>query len=98
MPGMRASLTVVLLLFVGALPACKKSPNTEGRTAASVNAEEVAPRSSRPSRAEIACHLHSCAPPMYCNRDTGICEKLECTDSRDCPYGYKCNYSRQVCE
>ncbi len=35
---------------------------------------------------------------MYCNRDTGICEKLECTDSRDCPYGYKCNYSRQVCE
>ena len=92
--GSAAGLLVLLL----AAPACKKSVNTEGRTAASVSSEEVAPLPSRPSRGEIACHLHSCAPPMFCNRDTGICEKLPCRDSRDCPYGYKCDFSTHVCD
>lgn len=99
MPGMRRlGIAFGALLLCVAANACKSAPNTEGRTAASVSSEEVAPKSSRPSRGEIACHLHSCAPPMYCNRDKGICEKLPCTDSRDCPYGYTCNFSESRCD
>jgi len=99
MLGMRRlGLALGLLVLLLVAFACKKSPNTEGRTAASISSEEVAPRSSRPSRSEIACHLHSCAPPMYCNRDKGICEKLPCTESSDCPFGYKCDFSRNVCD
>ncbi|UCF47824.1 MAG: hypothetical protein JSU89_11715 [Myxococcales bacterium] len=91
--------------FVGVLgccllvtSSCNKPANTEGRTAASVTSEEVAPPSSGPSRSEIACRLHSCAPPYYCNQDKGVCEMLPCADSRDCPYGYKCDFSKSVCQ
>ncbi len=77
---------------------CNKSQNTQGTTTTTPSSEASAPRSSSPSRSEIACHLHSCAPPKYCNRDTGICELLPCADSRDCPYGYKCDYAQNVCQ
>jgi hypothetical protein len=77
---------------------CSKSANTEGTTAATSTSEASQPRSSRPSRSEIACRLHSCAPPYYCNQDTGFCEQLNCVESRDCPYGYKCDLSKNVCE
>jgi hypothetical protein len=98
--GMRTPLrALALAALVGsvALGACAKStePTT---TAASATSEQTQPRESRPSPAEIACHLHSCAPPRYCNRDKGVCELLPCTDSRDCPYGYKCDFSRNVCQ
>jgi hypothetical protein len=85
---------VVLVMGVG----CNKSANTEGTIAASVGSEETERRSSRPSRSEIACRLHSCAPPSYCNEDKGICERLPCVESRDCPYGYKCDLSKNVCQ
>jgi hypothetical protein len=77
---------------------CSKSASTEGTTAATASAEETEPRSSGPSRSEIACRLHSCAPPYYCNEDRGICERLPCVESRDCPYGYKCDFSQNVCQ
>ncbi len=87
---------LVLVLVTGA--GCSKSASTEGTTAATASSEETKPRSSRPSRSEVACHLHSCAPPSYCNRDKGICERLPCAESRDCPYGYKCDFSKKVCQ
>jgi hypothetical protein len=83
------------LAFVVA--ACGKSKNTQSTIPATPSSEEAEPRSSRPSRAEVACHLHSCAPPMFCNPDRGVCQLLTCHDSRDCPYGYKCDFSKNVC-
>jgi hypothetical protein len=76
---------------------CSKAARTEGTTAAGPSSEGE-PRSSGPSRAEIACHLHSCSPPYFCNREKGVCEQLPCIESRDCPYGYKCDFSRNVCQ
>jgi hypothetical protein len=100
MGGMWRLPLVLAVMAVGVVVAagCSKSANTEGTTAATPSSEETAPRPSRPSRPEIACHLHSCAPPSYCNRDKGICERLPCVESRDCPYGYKCDFSKNVCE
>jgi len=76
---------------------CGRPSDAQGTTAATQSSEETEPRSSRPSRGEISCHLHSCAPPKYCDEDSGVCELLECLDSSDCPYGYKCDFSRNVC-
>jgi hypothetical protein len=77
---------------------CSKSANTEGTTITTATSEDTQPRSSRPSRAEVACRLHSCAPPYFCNEDKGVCERLPCVESRDCPYGYKCAFSLNVCQ
>ena len=76
---------------------CSKAANTEGTTGAGPSSEGE-PRSSGPSRGEIACHLHSCAPPYFCNQEKGVCEELPCIESRDCPYGYKCDFSENVCQ
>jgi len=100
MRGMRTSgglLVSTVVLAAISLGACDKSGST-GATTPTASSEESEPRESRPSRAEVACHLHSCAPPRYCNRDKGVCELLPCTESRDCPYGYKCDFSRNVCQ
>lgn len=93
-----------LCLFLAAISClplalgCDKGASTGGTTAATVSSEEGERRSSKPSPSEIACHLHSCAPPYYCNREKGVCEQLPCAQSRDCPYGYKCDYARHVCQ
>ena len=87
------ALCCVLLAF-----GCSKSQNTQGTTATTPSSEETEPRSSRLSRAELACRLHSCAPPYYCNESSGVCELLPCTDSGDCPYGYKCDHAKKVCQ
>ena len=100
MRGMRIGwvwLVASSLFFVLVVLGCDKSGN-EGTTAATASSEASEPGSARPSRGEVACHLHSCAPPRFCNRDKGVCELLPCTDSRDCPYGYKCDFSKNVCQ
>lgn len=88
-------LAITSVLAGGA--ACHKSGNQGRTTGATATSEAGDTRGSRPSRGEIACHLHSCAPPKYCNRDKGVCELLPCADSRDCPYDYKCDFTYQVC-
>ncbi len=93
----RARLALMAACFVVLALGCSKAADTEGTTAAG-RSSEGEPRSSRPSRSEIACHLHSCAPPFYCNRGKGVCERLPCIESRDCPYGYKCDLSKNVCQ
>jgi len=100
MHGMRRLGLVlgVVGLFLFSALGCSKSANTEGTTAATPSSEETEPKPSRPSRSEIACRLHSCAPPYFCDQDTGICEQLPCVESRDCPYGYKCDFSKNVCQ
>ena len=100
MHGMRRLSAALALgaLCLALVTGCDKSKNEQGTTAATASSEETEPRSSRPSRSEVACHLHSCAPPRYCNSDKGVCELLPCADSRDCPYGYKCDYSKNVCQ
>ena len=103
MLGMRRGWLRPTVLVVGMTwavlgsTACNRSTNEGQTTAPTRSSEGGETRSARPSRGEVACHLHSCAPPKYCNRDKGICELLPCTDSRDCPYGYKCDFARQVC-
>ncbi len=77
---------------------CSKSANTERTTVITASSEEAPPRSSGPSRSEVACRLHSCAPPYFCNEDRGVCERLPCVESADCPYGYKCDFSLNVCQ
>jgi hypothetical protein len=77
---------------------CSKPANTEGTTITTSSSEETKPRSSGPSRGEVACRLHSCSPPYFCNEDKGICERLPCVESRDCPYDYKCDFSLHVCQ
>ncbi|MDH3624326.1 MAG: hypothetical protein OES69_04705 [Myxococcales bacterium] len=52
----------------------------------------------RPRRAgTIACRLHSCSPPYFCNEESGVCEMLPCKTKKDCPYDYKCDLARNVC-
>jgi hypothetical protein len=101
MGGMRRLARTVTVAGFGVLfvaLGCSKSPNTEGTTITTASSEETQPRSSKPSRSEIACRLHSCAPPYFCNEDKGVCERLPCAASQDCPYGYACNFSHNVCE
>ena len=93
----RAWILSLSLCFVLLAYACERTGNG-GTTAATASSEETEPRSARPSGSEVACHLHSCAPPRFCNRDKGVCELMPCTDSRDCPYGYKCDYAKNVCQ
>lgn len=90
---------VAIALCVGAVNSgCNKSSGAEGTTAVSATAEESEPRSSRPTRGEVACRLHSCAPPYFCDESRGVCALLSCVESQDCPYGYKCDLSRNVCQ
>ena len=101
MDGMRTVSLAFVISWMCVSPwalGCTQSTGSEGTTAASRSSEETEPRRSGPSSSEVACHLHSCAPPRFCNQDKGICERLPCTDSRECPYGYKCDFSRNVCQ
>ena len=92
-------LMVATALWLGPVAlGCNKSNSAEGTTAVSASAEESEPRSSRPTRGEVACRLHSCAPPYFCDESKGVCALLSCVESRDCPYGYKCDLSRNVCQ
>lgn len=100
MDGIRRTLTAMALvsfLFAMLTLGCRGSESAEGTTPATLSSEETDAGSARPTRGEVSCHLHSCAPPKYCNPDSGICELLSCNDSRDCPYGYKCDFSKNVC-
>lgn len=89
--------STVLLLALSAL-GCSKPANTEGTTVTTASSEDNRPRSSGLSRSEVACRLHSCSPPYFCNQDKGVCERLPCVESRDCPYDYKCDFSLNVCQ
>jgi len=84
--------------FVFAQPACHGSAPEGGTTAAGTRSEESPPRQRRLSGSEVACRLHSCAAPYFCNQETGVCEQLPCNDSSDCPYDYKCDFSKNVCQ
>jgi len=84
-------------LLVGTM-GCGRAASTQSTTAATGSKEESAPRPARPTRSEVACRFHSCAPPYYCNQKKGICERLPCLESGDCPYGYKCDFSENLCE
>jgi hypothetical protein len=87
---------IVALCLVLGVPACDKSGRGRGTTATTAGGE-ASTRPPRLSRPEIACRLHSCAPPYYCNQEKGICELLTCVHSRDCPYGYTCDAAEKVC-
>lgn len=90
-------LAVLGFCFACAATGCQKSSSGEPTTRTTRRSEEPAPRPSRPSGSEIACRLHSCAPPYYCNESTGLCELLPCGQDGDCPYGYHCDFARNVC-
>jgi len=94
----RWHLFVLASCLVFAQLGCHKSANPEGTTAAGVSSEQTSPRPGKLSRSEVACRLHSCAAPYFCNQATGLCERLPCIESRDCPYDYKCDFSKNVCQ
>lgn len=95
LPQALAALGCCLALVLGA---CGGAASTQSGTAATASREESAPRPARLTRPEVACRLHSCAPPYYCNQDTGLCERLPCLESADCPFGYKCDFSENLCQ
>ena len=85
------------LCFALVVSGCKKSQDSQTTTPATGTTEEAEPRSRRLSRGELSCRFHSCAPPYFCNESSGLCEMLPCVESRDCPYGYKCDHEEKVC-
>ena len=93
----RLGLVLVTAICFVVTSGCNKAASAGATTAAGPSSEGGG-RSSGPSRGEIACHLHSCAPPYFCNRAKGVCERLPCIESRDCPYGYKCDFSQNLCQ
>ncbi|MEM9727087.1 MAG: hypothetical protein AAF997_00780 [Myxococcota bacterium] len=96
---MRGRQTVLGLWIAGSLTltavgACASS-SEQSRSAPTTATSEGG--SSRPPRGKIACRLHSCAAPYFCNEDTGTCQMLSCKQSSDCPYDYKCDFGLGVC-
>ena len=96
--GVGVVLAAIGISLALASSGCSKSSNAEGTTAVTSSSEGAPPKSGRPSRSEVACRLHSCSPPYFCNEDKGVCERLRCLESRDCPYDYKCDFSLNVCQ
>lgn len=94
----RFLLAIVGFCMAASFLGCKKSSSADRTTPATGRSEEAGPRPSRLTRPEIACRLHSCAPPYYCNQSSGICELLSCGSDRDCPYDYHCDFSKHVCQ
>lgn len=98
MGGIRAGdVTVTMGLCLALLIAgCGSSKGAQDTsTTGPPSAEET--ESPRRSRGAIACHLHSCSPPYFCNEESGVCEMLPCQAKKDCPYDYKCDFSLNVC-
>jgi len=99
MGGIRAVRGVVaiglclVLLIVAGCGGSKSAQNTSTTTAPSGAEEAERPR--RPGT--VACRLHSCSPPYFCDEESGVCEMLPCQTKKDCPYDYKCDLSRNVC-
>jgi len=95
MLGMRARKDLVTFAVVSLLSfGCGSSTETRRSTTTSTVSEGEA---EGVARGKVACRLHSCAPPRYCNEETGVCELLSCTSKGDCPYNYKCDLSINAC-
>jgi hypothetical protein len=97
MRGIRAGVAIPTMVFCLGLiiAACGGSKNTRTTSTAVPPGAEEAERS--PRRGIVACRLHSCSPPYFCNEETGLCEMRACQSKTDCPYDYDCDFSRNVC-
>jgi hypothetical protein len=74
-------------------------PNTEPcPDGAASQGSEVPVKRSPKGWQRVGCGLHSCAPPQYCNEQTGFCELRPCDERGGCEYGYQCDLSRNVCQ
>jgi len=98
MVGIRAGRGVVTigLWLALVISGCgsSKSVRDTSPTTAPPGAEEA----ERPRRSgKVACRLHSCSPPYFCNEESGVCEMLPCQTKKDCPYDYKCDVALNVC-
>ncbi len=97
MGGIRAGQAISTVgLFLALLTAaCGGSASTRATSSAAPPGAEETER--RPRRGMIACRLHSCSPPYFCNEETGLCEMRSCKTKTDCPFDYDCDFSRNVC-
>lgn len=44
------------------------------------------------------CKINGCEPPMRCNEESQLCERIRCGESEQgCPAPYECNERRGVC-
>jgi hypothetical protein len=98
MDGIRAGRGIVTIGFLLALliAGCASSKGAQDTSIAGPSSGEETERPPR-SRTVIACRLHSCSPPYFCNEESGVCEMLRCQAKKDCPYDYKCDFSLNVC-
>ncbi len=98
MGGIRAGQAIATVGFCLGLfvAGCGGAKNAQDKnTATTTQSSEEGERPRRPGK--VACRLHSCSPPYFCNEESGVCEMLSCQTKKDCPYDYKCDFSRNVC-
>ena len=48
--------------------------------------------------ATVGCRANGCNLPYTCNQDTGLCERIRCSEGHSCPPAYDCDYERSRCE
>ncbi|MEY4580846.1 MAG: hypothetical protein RL701_5549, partial [Pseudomonadota bacterium] len=47
--------------------------------------------------AATGCAVNGCELPNTCNKLTKRCEPINCSETRECPSGYRCILSLQMC-
>lgn len=91
--ALEAGAIAALIVAVG----CGGSVRSQGSSSAASSSSVPEETPARVPRGKVACRLHSCSPPYYCNEESGICEMLPCQEKKDCPYDYRCDLSVGVC-
>jgi len=46
----------------------------------------------------VGCRVNGCNLPYTCNDDTGLCERMRCSEGHSCPPAYECDYEEGRCE
>jgi hypothetical protein len=44
------------------------------------------------------CTVQGCEPPLRCNEETKLCERVRCNENDACPVGLCCNEETLLCE
>jgi len=43
------------------------------------------------------CNVNGCLPPLRCNGQNGLCERIPCDEGNECPSGYACDLDDHTC-
>lgn len=71
---------------------CESSSGDYGEAAVTTGAAAAA-------WAAAGCTINDCEPPLRCNRETKMCERIPCDEGgRGCPAGYFCDPDDRLCK